>query len=149
MARGDTYRKREVPVGLADDVFRYGYLLPWETPGEGAFIGGPYDDSTTYRDLLWLDLRRSLRHAHVSVDQGTVLGWWCRGIQPADIPRLMPAEYVYKGRRQVPVPLTPERASYHVRQAKRKLERSGLGLLTVIYQELGGWRAVREMLRGR
>jgi hypothetical protein len=149
LARGDLYREREVTVGLAPDVARYGDLWPWDIPGTGPYVGGAFDDSSPYVACLWADLNRCLQRAGVSSEQAAVFGWSCLGVLPADIVRIMPVEHLEDGRHWIEVALTPERASYHIREARRKLLRSGLGLLTVIYEQCGGWRAVRELFTGR
>lgn len=111
------------------------------------YVQGPLSDSSPYTALLWTDLRRACRRMRIHDHQLSVFEWHLRGLTISDILQVMPTETVRDGGRWVLVENTAERVKHHIRDTKRRLrDCPEMGMITAVFEDCGGWSAVRELL---
>ncbi len=123
--------RRTVSSGLLEDTES---LRPWDSPrSRELYVGGRYDDSGPLRPLLWADLRRSYRRNKIPHLYATIFEM---NLFDVSIRRLAEAFRLPGSKIQ--------RIIAHVR--KIILADPELAILTLIYEDCGGWDAVSEYL---
>ncbi len=125
--------RRQIPAGLADDVRAYGIPL-WEPEMHRApYVRGKLSDDGPLSALLWADLRRAYRRLRIDHRRATIFEMWLLGATFAHIARMFRIDESTV--RQIVL-----------RVQARLAGDDNLGILTVIVEECGGWRAVGEFL---
>lgn len=124
--------RREITVGLAEDVLRYGESFNTR-PRRTGYTGGPRDDSGPLMALMWSDIRRSYRRNRISDHCASMFEFWLEGVSLSRIAQ-------WYG-------VTKSAAQQAVERVRKALETDPkLGIFTTIFEECGGWTALRECM---
>ena len=111
------------------------------------YVQSPLSDTSPYAALLWADLRRACRRMRIPDHQLSVFEWHLRGLTISEILDVMPTECVRDSGRWVLRENTAERVKHHIRDTKRRLrDCPEMGMITAVFEDCGGWAAVRIML---
>ena len=125
---------RVVAVGIDVDKINNLGASPWETPSRGAYVGGPYAEGP-WLSLLWKDLRLLEKRSRMTEIQAAVFEAHIFGVSNARIAEARD--------------ISESTVSRHLCTALCKAEKNiEKGMLTVIYEGGGGWRAVGILLSG-
>jgi len=134
-----TSAESELPAGISRNRILDLGTPPWETPpSSNPYISGRYDDESAWSGLLRTDLNRAYARLHIGHDTQVIFEEVLLGNTYARI-----LDGLAKMHRRI----TEEAARQRVTRVKRLLLNDPeLGLLTVVYELCGGWRAVGDLL---
>ena len=128
------YKRRVAYVGNADDVMLTGGRALWEDLPYRGYVGHPLSDDP-YQTQLWADIRAVERGTKMTARQAQVFEGYVLGISNIAMARVL-------GVTESAISKT-----LHVVMVKSENYPKS-ALLTVVYEECGGWRAVGELLNG-
>jgi len=129
--------RKTVNAGLNEDFIRSLGVVPWDeraTPGHPTYVRGKYDNDPL-GTLLWIELRLAYKRHKIDARSATMFELRLAGQSYRDIMRLFKLK-------------SPRSVQYRVLPVMRLLRADPkLGMVTSIFEQCGGWRAVGEYLK--
>lgn len=130
--------RRIFNAGIDEQYLRSLGTPPWdeqERPSQPTYVRSRYDDSPL-GGLLWAELRRAYKRNRIDVRSASMFEL----VRAGESYRAIATTFRFG---------SPRAVQYHVERVEAiLLADTKLGLITVIYEELGGWDAVAEYLYG-
>lgn len=128
-------RRRTRNAGVDPEYISSLGIPAWEPERRAStgYVGGRYSDEGPLTALLWSDLRRAYSALHIPHVDATMFELHMAGLSLRRIAQLFG--------------LAPDTVRLHIHATRLRLESyPRLGILTVIVEQCGGWRAAADLM---